>query len=129
MFTSEAITRDIRVHVQSKFCADRSAPEQGLWFFVYHILIQNEGEETVQLVSRHWFIEDATGKVEEVSGPGVVGEQPVLEPGQGYEYTSACPLETPYGNMKGSYLMVSESGDEFEASIAKFALIEPQAIQ
>ena len=95
---------------------------------LYTIEISNESDETVQLVSRHWIITDATGRVEEVKGSGVVGEQPVLEPGAAFEYTSGCPLTTPFGTMHGSYQMVAEGGTHFEAEISEFVLREPGAV-
>ncbi len=128
MGTSEAITRNVRVHVRSEYVPERSSPSQGEWFFVYTVRIANEGEETVQLVSRHWIITDANGHVEEVKGPGVVGETPILEPGDSFEYTSACPLSTPFGSMRGTYQMVSAKNDRFDAEIAAFSLSEPYSI-
>jgi ApaG protein len=124
---SRARTRDVTVRVSSRFVPEQSSPEQGRWFFVYTVRISNDGDETVQLVSRHWVITDATGHVEEVRGPGVVGVQPVLRQGQQFEYTSACPLGTPTGTMRGSYQMVTGDGDSFDAEIAEFALSEPMA--
>jgi len=128
VFTSEATTRGIRVKVESTYVPERSAPEHSHWFFIYHVTISNEGEETAQLVSRHWIITDANGQVEEVKGPGVVGEQPKLAPGGSFEYTSACPLPTPFGTMQGTYQMVTSGGDKFEAQIAPFSLAEPRAV-
>jgi ApaG protein len=127
-FTSEAVTRGIRIHVQSAYVPDRSDPDHGQWFFIYTVRISNEGTETAQLVSRHWVITDANGRVHEVKGAGVVGEQPVLKPGESFEYTSACPLETSFGTMHGTYQMVLRNGDGFDASIAPFSLGEPHAI-
>ena len=126
--SSEALTRGIRVRVASKYVASRSRPLMNEYFFAYSIQISNEGSETVQLVSRHWTITDAEGQVEEVRGPGVVGEQPVLGPGDAFEYTSACPLATPFGSMSGTYQMVTESGEKFDAEVGRFALAEPYAI-
>lgn len=103
-------------------------PQQSRWFFVYTVQISNEGDETVQLVSRHWIITDATGHVEEVRGPGVVGQQPVLEPGESYEYTSGCPLSVPFGSMEGTYEMVTAGGDRFDATVAPFALRGPYTV-
>lgn len=96
--------------------------------FAYHVRIQNEGPETVQLVSRHWIITDATGRVEEVKGPGVVGHQPILKSGESFEYTSGCPLGTAVGTMHGSYQMVNARGERFDAVIAPFTLAEPYAL-
>ena len=124
--SSEAITQGIRVEVESRFSAQHSQP--GVWFFLYKIRISNEGDETAQLVSRHWIIRDAVGRVEEVTGAGVVGDQPVLEPGESYEYTSGCPLATPFGSMRGTYQMVTAGGSRFDAEIAEFVLREPGSI-
>jgi len=123
---SEAVTDGVRVEVESQYSAEHSTA--GQWFFLYTIRITNEGDDTVQLLSRHWIIRDATGKVEEVQGPGVVGEQPVLEPGEAFEYTSGCPLTTPFGSMEGTYEMVTAGGERFDAAIAEFVLREPGAI-
>jgi ApaG protein len=128
VFTSEATTRGIRVRVQSAFMPERSEPEQHQWFFAYNVRISNEGTETAQLLSRHWIITDADGRVEEVRGPGVVGEQPVLAPGESFEYTSGCPLRTAFGTMHGTYQMVTTQGERFDAKIAAFSLGEPHAI-
>ena len=125
---SEAVTRGIRVAVRSRYVAERSRPMMNEFFFAYTIRISNEGRERVQLVSRAWLIEDAEGHVEEVRGPGVVGEQPVLGPGEAFEYTSACPLGTPFGSMRGTYQMVTEGGERFDAEIARFRLAEPHSI-
>jgi ApaG protein len=125
---SEAVTDGLRVLVQAAYSPEHSQPSTNHWFFLYTITISNEGSETCQLVSRHWIIRDATGKVEEVRGPGVVGEQPVLEPGDQFEYTSGCPLSTPFGSMEGTYQMVTEGGSHFDAEIARFELREPGAI-
>lgn len=125
---SEALTRGIRVRVRSSFVPERSAPEQGQWFFRYDVQISNEGGEGAQLLARHWVITDGEGRVQEVRGPGVVGEQPWLEPGEHFEYTSACPLETPFGTMHGSYEMVTSGGERFEAEIAPFLLGHPSEV-
>ena len=95
MFTSEALTRGVRVQVQSRVCAGASQPSKNKWFFLYTVTISNEGAETVQLLTRHWIITDGAGHIEEVRGPGVVGKQPTLAPGESFEYTSGCPLSTP----------------------------------
>ena len=125
--TSEAVTNNVRVEVESQYAPERSQPFQNEWFFYYTIRITNEGDETVQLISRHWIITDATAHVEEVKGPGVVGEQPVLAPGEAFEYTSACPLPTSFGVMQGSYQMVGPNGG-FDAEIAPFSLSLPDAL-
>ena len=128
MFSSEAITRGVRVHVNSEYAPDRSRPARKEWFFIYTVRISNEGTETVQLLTRHWIITDDTGRVEEVRGPGVVGQQPRLEPGQSFEYSSGCPLPTSTGLMEGTYQMVSESGETFDVKIAPFTLSEPYTV-
>jgi len=112
----------LKVEVESEYIADRSDIERGYYFFAYHVTLTNEGAEPVQLISRHWVITDANGKVEEVRGAGVIGEQPVIAPGESYQYSSFCPLNTPVGNMHGSYQMVTESGESFDAVIATFRL-------
>ena len=128
MSTSSATTDGLRVDVQAQYSPEHSQPAANHWFFLYTITLTNEGAETCQLISRHWIIRDATGHIEEVEGPGVVGEQPVLEPGDSFEYTSGCPLSTPFGSMEGTYQMVTEQGAQFDAEIARFELREPGAI-
>lgn len=128
MFTSEAVTRGVRVRVESEYAPERSQPSKNQWFFLYTITILNEGAETVQLLNRHWVITDGTGHIEEVRGPGVVGKQPTLRPGESFEYTSGCPLSTPFGVMEGTYQMVTEGGDPFEAKVAPFTLSEPYTV-
>ena len=118
----------VAVDVITAYLPDHSNPEDGQYTFAYTITISNASDVPVQLLSRHWVIQDATGQTREVRGPGVVGEQPVLEPGDSFEYTSGCPLNTPFGSMEGRYQMVTESGEEFEAEIARFELREPGAI-
>lgn len=126
--SSEAVTNNVRVEVESHYAPDQSQPFQSHWFFHYTVRISNEGDETVQLLSRHWIITDGTGRVEEVRGPGVVGEQPVLAPGESFEYTSGCPLKTSTGSMRGTYQMVTEDGTHFDVEIARFALAEPYTV-
>jgi ApaG protein len=128
MFMSEALTRGVRVRVQSEYSADQSAPSKNQWFFLYTVTISNESAETVQLLTRHWIITDGTGHIEEVRGPGVVGKQPTMKPGESFEYTSGCPLSTPFGVMEGSYQMVTQSGERFDAKIAPFTLSEPYTV-
>jgi len=128
MFTSEAVTRGVRVQVYSQYDAERSEPAKNQWFFLYTITILNEGTETVQLLTRHWIITDGNGKVEEVRGPGVVGKQPILKAGESFEYTSGCPLATPFGLMEGTYQMVGSDGEKFDARIAPFTLSEPYTV-
>ena len=125
MTTSSARTRNIVVQVESTFVPERSNALRRRFFFAYRIRISNESDAVVQLISRHWIITDANGEVEEVAGPGVVGEQPVLAPGEAFEYSSFCPLPTPFGTMRGSYRMVSEDGDDFDVEIAEFELSQP----
>ncbi len=125
---SEALTRDVRVTVQARYVPERSRPEDDLWFFAYHVTIANVGQQTVQLISRHWIITDGEARVQEVRGPGVVGEQPVLGPGEKFEYTSACPLPTAFGTMHGSYQMITLEGEAFDATIAPFSLSEPHTL-
>jgi ApaG protein len=128
VFSSESVTRGIRIRVQSVYIPERSDPEQSFWFFAYQVEIYNDGTEMAQLISRHWIITDANGHVEQVKGPGVVGEQPVLQPGESFKYTSACPLRTPVGTMHGTYQMVTGDGESFDAEIAPFSLGEPRVI-
>ncbi len=125
---SDATTRGVRVQVRASYLADRSAPRQGQYLFSYRVRIENAGEDAVQLLSRHWVITDGEGRVEHVRGPGVVGEQPVLSPGESFEYTSFCPLPTPIGSMHGEYQMVTADGRRFDAEIAPFHLAVPTAL-
>jgi len=128
METSEATTRGVYVRVEPQYDPERSDPTQDHWFFLYTVTITNQGEETVQLLRRHWIVTDGEGHVEEVRGPGVVGDQPVLRPGESYTYTSGCPLTTAFGFMHGTYQMVTANGDEFDAEIAQFELSEPYSV-
>ncbi len=121
-----AVTRQIEVKAAPKFLADRSSPENGYFFWAYTITLSNHGRETVQLKTRHWRITDALGRLQEVRGAGVVGEEPVLKPGEDYEYTSGVPLPTPSGFMTGSYGMVTETGEPFDIEIPAFSLDMPQ---
>jgi len=125
---SEAVTNDIRVEVLSRYSAENSRPLEDNWIFQYTVRITNQGAETVQLVSRHWIITDGLEHVEEVKGPGVVGEQPVLAPGESYKYSSWCPLPTPTGVMRGAYQMIRPGGDQFDIEIAPFAMRAKQTI-
>jgi ApaG protein len=124
---SEAVTRNVRVEVLSRYSPENSRP--GKWVFEYTVRITNQGRDTVQLVSRHWIIVDALERTREVQGPGVVGEQPVLEPGQSFQYSSWCPLETPTGMMHGTYQMLRAGGEQFDITIAPFALRAPYLVQ
>ncbi len=127
--TSEAVTRGIRVNVRARFSDQNSDPQGRQWVFLYTITIHNESADRVQLLKRHWVITDANGEVEEVKGPGVVGKQPILEPGQSFEYTSACPLKTPFGSMHGTYQMLGPDNESFDAEIKGFALRLPGTMQ
>lgn len=120
-----ATTARIEVTVEPNFLSERSSPEQGHFFWTYTITIANLGDDTVQLKTRHWIITDSTGRVEEVHGDGVVGEQPVLEPGDRFEYTSGVPLGTPSGFMSGSYGMIDGDGKPFDIAIPTFSLDSP----
>lgn len=120
-----AHTRDIQVTVSPRFVPDRSSPEDDYYFWAYTIEIANHGRETVQLKTRHWRITDALGRLQEVRGAGVVGEEPVLAPGQSFEYTSGVPLTTPSGFMEGSYGMVTKGGERFDIEVPAFSLDAP----
>ncbi|MGD9924238.1 MAG: Co2+/Mg2+ efflux protein ApaG [Pseudorhodoplanes sp.] len=117
-----AVTRNIEVTVTPRFLSDRSAPDKGQFFWAYTIGIVNNGGETVQLKTRYWHITDAFGRVQEVRGAGVVGEEPVIPPGERFEYTSGVPLQTPSGIMAGRYGMVTEEGENFDIDIPAFSL-------
>jgi len=121
----EAITHKIRVRVTPEYVPAQSEPEDDYFFWAYNVEITNLGKETVQLKTRHWRITDANGRTEEVRGPGVVGEQPVLEPGQSFNYSSGCPLKTPQGLMVGSYQMVGDNGRMIDVAIPAFSLDSP----
>jgi ApaG protein len=121
----QKITRDIEVKVKPRFLPERSSPENSYFFWAYSIAITNQGGETVQLKTRHWRITDAFGRVQEVKGAGVVGEEPRLAPGEKYEYTSGVPLPTPSGIMMGSYGMVTAEGEKFDIAIPAFSLDAP----
>lgn len=118
----------VEVTVQTEFLPEKSEPHENLYFYAYTITIHNAGAVACQLISRHWIITDATGHVEEVRGPGVVGQQPVLQPGQSHTYTSGCPLRTPVGSMQGSYQMINARGAHFVAEIPAFTLAQRYAI-
>jgi ApaG protein len=125
---SEAVTRGIRVVVHSQYLPERSSPRTRQFVFAYTVTIGNDGVEPAQLRTRHWIITDGNGNVQEVRGDGVVGQQPNLAPGESYEYTSGCVLETPHGTMRGSYQMVRPSGEQFDAEIAPFLLAVPNSL-
>ena len=120
-----AVTHDIQVTVLPQFVPDRSDAETGRYFWAYTVEITNRRSRSVQLVSRHWKITDGRGRTEEVKGAGVVGEQPILQPGETFRYTSGCPLNTPSGIMGGAYRMVDEDGSGFEVIIPTFSLDSP----
>lgn len=123
---SETLTRGVRIIVRPRYVPEQSDPASQQYLFAYHITIRNEGSETVQLLSRHWVITAGDGKIEEVRGPGVVGYQPVLRPGEEFQYTSGCPLTTPVGTMHGEFNMVVQaSGEAFDARISPFRLAVP----
>jgi ApaG protein len=119
---SQAVTHGIRVEVMSRHSPENSRPQNDQWVFEYTVRITNEGTETVQLVSRRWVITDALEHTQEVEGLGVVGEQPVLAPGEYFKYSSWCPLATATGTMRGSYQLVRTNGEQFEVEIAPFGL-------
>lgn len=123
----EAETRGVVVRVRPQFLPEQSDPDERRWSWAYRIEIENRSAETVQLVSRHWIITDASGRVEEVKGLGVVGEQPTLKPGDVFSYASGCPLGTPSGMMVGTYALITDGGDKFEAAIPAFSLDLPEA--
>jgi ApaG protein len=125
---SQAVTQGIRVFVRSSYIPEQSTPREHRYVFAYSIRIANEGPVPAQLISRHWVITHGTGHVEEVRGPGVVGAQPRLEPGQAFEYTSGCVLSTPHGTMHGTYEMKRDDGSTFDATIAPFSLSMPYAL-
>ena len=120
-----ANTRGIAVSVEPTYLETRSSPESSQYLWAYRVIIENQGRETVHLLSRHWMITNARGELTEVKGPGVVGEQPVLKPGERFEYTSGAPLNTPSGMMGGAYQMESERGERFDIEIPTFSLDRP----
>jgi ApaG protein len=126
--TSTAITDGIRVTVTSRYLPEQSVPQSQRYVWAYTVRISNEGRAAARLVTRHWIITDARGKIEEVKGPGVVGETPHLEPGQSFQYTSGCMLATSRGSMRGTYQMVRGDGSQFDAEIAAFALELPTTL-
>jgi ApaG protein len=120
-----ATTRGIAVRVEPTYLEAQSSPGSSQYFWAYRVTIANQGMETVQLLTRHWMITNARGELNEVKGPGVVGEQPVLQPGESFTYTSGAPLNTPWGMMGGSYQMESERGERFNIEIPTFSLDSP----
>jgi ApaG protein len=124
----DAITKRVHIHVDSEYLEEESQPDKESYVFTYHITISNHGQEPVQLISRHWVITNADGITEEIQGPGVVGQQPVISPGTSYNYTSFCPLNTPVGSMQGTYHMITGDRSPFEAVIPPFTLAVPGSI-
>jgi len=125
MYESE--TDNVCVRVMPNFLEDQSEHEDGVYFWAYTVEIENQGTHTIQLKSRYWCITDANGQVREVRGPGVIGQEPVIQPGKSFSYTSGAPLTTPSGFMKGSYQMEDENGDPFNVEIPAFSLDSPYA--
>lgn len=125
LFPHSETTREITVRVAVSFLPEQSEPPRGRWFWAYHIRIENDGPMAVQLMSREWTIVDGRGGRSEVEGDGVVGEQPVIEPGQAFDYVSGCPLATPTGWMEGRYQMIGADGSAFAVAIPRFSLIAP----
>ena len=119
---SDTETQGIRVRVASEYIAEQSDPERGRWIYAYHVVITNAGDRSARLLSRYWIIRDANNEKHEVRGPGVVGEQPHLAPGESFEYRSGCPLGTEWGTMEGTFRMRREDGEEFDAEVGRFFL-------
>jgi ApaG protein len=128
LFPNAATTDGVTVRVSVSYLPEQSEPERGRWFWAYHIRLENEGTETVQLLTRHWVITDGRGARHSVEGEGVVGEQPVIEPGASFDYVSGCPLATPSGAMQGNYRMVREDGAIFDVEIPHFSLFAPAVL-
>jgi ApaG protein len=125
LFPNVAETRGIVVRVSVSYLPEQSDPPRGRWFWAYHVRLENEGAQAVQLLTRHWIITDGRGARHSVEGEGVVGEQPMLSPGGSFDYVSGCPLTTPTGAMQGSYHMIAEDGSTFDVAIPRFGLIAP----
>jgi ApaG protein len=125
LFPYVAETRGVIVRVAVSFLPEQSEPERGRWFWAYHIRLENAGPQAVQLLTRHWVITDGRGARHSVEGEGVIGEQPLLAPGESFDYVSGCPLSTSTGSMLGSYHMMGEDGSGFDVEIPRFALIAP----
>ena len=124
-FPNVAETRGITVRVSVSYLPEQSEPARGRWFWAYHVRIENDGAEAVQLLTRHWIITDGRGARHTVEGEGVVGEQPLIEPGQAFDYVSGCPLATPTGAMQGSYTVLDAAGARSDVAIPRFALLAP----
>ena len=125
LFAHSAATGDIVVRVSVSYLPEQSEPGKGRWFWAYHIRIENDGTDPVKLVSREWTIKDGRGASHEVRGEGVVGEQPLIAPGEAFDYVSGCPLSTPTGSMEGRYFMVAADGSHFAVAIPRFPLVAP----
>ncbi len=126
---SDTVTRNVRIIVRPRYVPEQSDPSTSQYLFAYHITIRNEGADTVQLLSRHWVITNGEGKVDDVRGAGVVGYQPVLKPGEEFQYTSGCPLTTPVGTMHGEFnMVVQHNGETFDAHINPFRLAVPRVL-
>ena len=128
LFPNAATTDGVTVRVSVSYLPEQSEPERGRWFWAYHIRLENEGADSVQLLTRHWVITDGRGARHSVEGEGVVGEQPVIEPGASFDYVSGCPLATPSGAMHGNYRMVREDGAIFDVEIPRFSLFAPAVL-
>jgi ApaG protein len=125
LFPHVAVTDEVTVRVSVSYLPEQSAPADGHWFWAYHIRIENDAERAVQLLTRHWIITDGRGERHEVRGEGVVGDQPLIGPGESYDYVSGCPLRTPSGGMQGSFGMIDATGALFNVAIPRFALLAP----
>lgn len=125
LFPYAETTHDITVRVSVSFLPEQSMPEKAQWFWAYHVRIENGSDLAVQLMSRRWLIADGRGARNTIEGEGVIGEQPVIAPGESYDYVSGCPLGTPTGSMQGAYVMIAEDGSSFEVAIPRFALTAP----
>ena len=129
LFPHATTTRGVTVRVSVSYLPEQSEPARGRWFWAYHIRLENDGAQAVQLLTRHWIITDGRGARHTVEGEGVVGEQPLIEPGASFDYVSGCPLATSSGAMQGSYRMVDDSGTTFDIAIPRFALHAPAVTQ
>jgi len=129
LFPYSIETRGVMVRVSVSFLPEQSEPAAGRWFWAYHIRLENGGEQEAQLLTRRWVITDGRGARHSVEGEGVVGEQPVIAPGQSYDYVSGCPLDTPTGAMEGSYQMIGADGEIFNVRIPRFQLIGPEGVE
>ena len=125
LFPHAATTQGVTVRVSVSYLPEQSEPARGRWFWAYHIRLENDGAQAVQLLTRHWIITDGRGARHSVEGEGVVGEQPLIEPGGSFDYVSGCPLATPTGAMQGSYRMIAADGETFDADIPRFPLHAP----